>query len=330
MTNIKLSQQVAGISHVSLATALDQSVDCVKVIGLDGTVAYMNPNGICAMEIDAPVDVIGKQWADLWPAEARPHIESGYAAALDGGMSRFRAHCPTAKGKSRWWDVSVSALCDDTGNLISYLAVSRDVTDAELARQVLETATRELHHRLKNTYTMISSLIRGFARGDAQNAEFATEMAERLLAMGRAQALFTSRDVPCSLVDLIEALTMPFSSGFCPVAMDAVQDIPIARALADTIALVVGEFAVNSSKHGAIAHGGEIRLASRDEDGDLVIVWQEKSSRPVAATSREGGQGLNLIDRIVRLRDGAITLDWQADGLVATLRFKGAAHPAPD
>jgi PAS domain S-box-containing protein len=325
MNNIELSQKVAGISHVSLAAALDQSVDCVKVVGLDGRVAYMNPNGICAMEIDNSAHVIGQLWIDLWPAEARTNIESGYAAATAGGMSRFRAHCPTAKGASRWWDVSISGLRDDMGKLVSYLAVSRDVTEAELARQVLETATRELHHRLKNTYTMISSLIRGFARGDAQNADFATAMAERLLAMGRAQALFTSRDVPCSLVDLIEALTMPFSSAFCPIEIGAVQDIPILRALADTIALVVGEFAVNSSKHGAIAHGGEIRLASREEAGDLVIAWHEASARAVTATSRDGGQGLNLINRIVRLRDGAITLDWQPNGLIATLRFKGAA-----
>ncbi|KPF56301.1 hypothetical protein IP65_00095 [Novosphingobium sp. AAP1] len=325
MTNNELSRQVAGISQLSLAAALDQSVDCVKVIGLDGTVAYVNPNGLCAMEIDAPSDVLGKQWETLWPEAGRPHIASGFATAQAGGVSRFRAHCPTAKGNSRWWDVSVSALRDDTGKLISYLAVSRDVTDAELSRQVLETATRELHHRLRNTYTMISSLIRGFARGDAHNDAFAGQMAERLIAMGRAQALFTSLEVPCSLVELIDALVLPFGSAFCPVATDQVRDMPIARALADTIALVVGELAVNSSKHGAIAHGGAITLSSEDQDGDIVITWHEISNRPVQATSRDGGQGLNLINRIVRLREGAIDLDWQPDGLTARLRFKGGA-----
>jgi PAS domain S-box-containing protein len=328
MTNIPLSRQVAGISHVSLAAAIDQSVDCVKVVNLDGTVAYMNPNGLCAMEVDDPAQVLGKPWALFWPEDSRDRIEGGFAVAQAGGISRFRAFCPTAKGSPRWWDVSVSGLRDDSGKLSSYLAVSRDVTEAELARQVLETATRELHHRLKNTYTIISSLIRSFARGDTHNSAFAAHMAERLLAMGRAQALFTSQDVPCSLVDLIDALTAPFSTEFCPVETTEVADMPIARALADTIALVVGELAVNSSKHGAIAHGGRITLSSQLDGGDIILVWHEISKRAVQATTREGGQGLNLINRIVLLRDGAIDLDWQADGLTATLRFKDAA-PAP-
>jgi hypothetical protein len=207
MTNIPLSRQVAGISHVSLAAAIDQSVDCVKVVNLDGTVAYMNPNGLCAMEVDDPAEC----WASHGPCsgpKTAGRIEGGFAVAQAGGISRFRAFCPTAKGNPRWWDVSVSGLRDDSGKLSSYLAVSRDVTEAELARQVLETATRELHHRLKNTYTIISSLIRSFARGDTHNSAFAAQMAERLLAMGRAQALFTSLDVPCSLVDLIDALVL--------------------------------------------------------------------------------------------------------------------------
>ena len=102
----------------------------------------------------------------------------------------------------------------------------------------------------------------------------------------------------------------------------------IAAGQADTIALVVGELAVNSSKHGAIAHGGRIALSSQLDGGDIILVWHEVSKRAVQATTREGGQGLNLINRIVLLRDGAIDLDWQADGLTATLRFKNAA-PAP-
>ena len=51
-----------------LAAILDQSADCIKVIGASGTVDYMNRNGQCAMEIDDFCAIAGQQWSALWPA----------------------------------------------------------------------------------------------------------------------------------------------------------------------------------------------------------------------------------------------------------------------
>lgn len=316
-----LSGHAAAISRHSLASALDQSVDCVKLIDGAGRITYLNPNGLCAMEIDQPAQVIGINWAGLWPAEGRALIDAAYNTARDGNVARFRAYCPTAKGQDRWWDVTVSALRDDDGAFAGFLGVSRDVTEQEIARQVLETGTRELRHRLKNTYTMVASLLRSFGRGAPQTAEFASTMAERITAIGRAQALFTSDDVPCSLAELCQALVTPFATQACPVSLDAVADLPVDRALADTIALVLGELAVNASKHGALAHGGDIVLSAQADGGAIVMVWHETAQQPVTRTSRPGGQGLALIERIVRLRQGRIELAWRADGLDATLRF---------
>jgi two-component sensor histidine kinase len=94
-----------------------------------------------------------------------------------------------------------------------------------------------------------------------------------------------------------------FGSEFCPVETTEVADMPIARALADTIALVVGELAVNSSKHGAIAHGGAITLSSQDgrrHRPGLARGFEPRGSGHHARWR----PGLNLINRIVLLRDG--------------------------
>lgn len=310
-----------GLSSNSLASVVDQSVDCVKLVGLDGTIRYMNPNGLCAMEIGHPNDVVGKDWASLWPEQGRAEIENGYPVAAEGTPVRFRAFCPTAKGSPRWWDVTISSVLNDEGDPAGYLAVSRDVTENQLGFEALDVAAQELRHRLRNTYTMIASLIRGFARGDAQKGAFADEMATRLFALARAQTLFAEQGTSCRLDELVAALVEPFAGPDCDLAIGGLPQVEIAEQTVNAIAIVIGELAVNSSKHGAIRHGGRVSVQCRQQDGQTALVWHESSRVGVENRSRPGGQGLNLIHRIAAARGGGLDLAWHDDGLTATLRF---------
>ncbi|TPG42589.1 PAS domain S-box protein [Sphingomonas koreensis] len=319
---ITLASAVGSLSPVSLASVLDQSVDCVKVIGLDGTIQFMNGNGLCAMEIDDLCAVLGQQWSALWPEEAQQAIEASYGPAASGETARFRAFCPTAKGDPRWWDVTVSMVADEDGQHAGYLSLSRDVTEQHFSREALETAAAEMKHRLKNTYMMVSSLMMGFARGDKAREAFAEEMGNRLGALSTAQSLFTSNEASCHIDNLIPALLKPFDNPTCPVVIDDQAAVTVDQGQADAIALVVGELSVNSAKHGALSHGGEIYVASSVGEGSLVIDWTERSTVPPAEHHREGGQGLQLIDRIVRARRGTIDIIWKPWGLTVRLAFR--------
>lgn len=312
---------VSSLSSVALASVLDQSVDCVKLVGLEGDVQYMNINGLCAMEIDDFTSIAGKPWADLWPEEARSSILSSYPRARAGETVRFRAFCPTAKGSPRWWDVTVSAVTDEEGRHAGYLSVSRDATESEERRLASEIATAELRHRLKNTYTMIGSLLSGFARGNPSHEQFAVEMTDRLVALSRAQALFADSDAPCRIDRLARALVEPFDSPRCPVSFADLPPIEVDQGRANAIALVVGELAVNSAKHGAFNHGGEVRVSAAVAGGTVSIVWEERCACAVRSHDRDGGQGLKLITRIMRARRGTLSTDWRDDGLTVTLAF---------
>lgn len=317
-----LASAVGSLSSMSLASVLDQSVDCVKVIRLTGELEYMNANGLCAMEIDDFDAVRGRLWADLWPDEARQAIDASYGAAARGDTVRFRAFCPTAKGDPRWWDVTVSAVTDEDGRQAGYLSVSRDATESHLAREALEIAAAEMKHRLKNTYMMVSSLMMGIARGDPGRTAFAEEMGDRLAALSTAQSLFTSNEASCEVTRLIPALIAPFDNPACPVVIDALARAFVDQGQADAIALVLGELAVNSAKHGALAHGGDIHVGS-DVAGDMLgITWTERSAVPPTGHAREGGQGLQLMARIVRARRGTLELEWSTLGLIARMAFR--------
>lgn len=310
-----------------LPALLDQSLDCIKLISRDGCVQYMNRNGLCAMEIDDFSTVVGQRWPDLWPTETSDMIEGALTAAA-GGPVRFDAFCPTAKGSPRWWDVSVSRVEDEQGRWLGYLSVSRDVTEARRAKEVAVVSAAEMRHRLKNSYAMVSGLLSALARGRPEREEFVKEVRDRLSALGVAQTLFVARDhAPCDIHELLPALLIPFSHPECPIAVKELPHVVIDQGQADALALVFGELAVNSSKHGALSSLGSIAVEANVLGNELLIRWTERSDREVEAHSRAEGQGLRLIRRILAARKGSLEVEWEANGLNAVISL--VVEPSP-
>lgn len=311
----------ANISSEALANVIDQSVDCVKLLNTKGDVVWMNSNGLCAMEIEDPTGVYGRQWSDLWPEENRSMVADSLAAAEQGETVRFEAFCPTAKGSARYWNVTVSRVTAPDGGNIGYLSISRDVTEAEMQRRALAIAADELRHRLKNTYAMVCGLLSSLAMGNKENEVFARQMNTRLMALSTAQSFFMAPNVPRDLTDLVPALVNPFITPVTEVAIHDIDQVMVSRAEADAVALIVGELAMNSSKHGALAHGGRIALAAKEQSGTLALSWTEVSTQPVAARSREGGQGLRLMKLMIEAHRGSIATEWGTHGPVVEVRM---------
>lgn len=320
----------AELSPESLSHVLEQSSDCVKLVDPQGKLLWMNPNGLCAMEIDNFELLSGKDWATLWPDDTQSMIRSALDDARAEGMVRLEAFCPTAKGSPRWWEVSVSAVRAPDGEHAGYISVSRDISQLHADREAQSILLSEMRHRLKNSFAMVCAMLRTVARGDAANSDFANDMVARISALATAQTLFEGEAEEADLYDLLSTLILPFraaNASFVELACSRNHDID--RREADVVSLVVGELTVNSTKHGAIGHGGRIALSARAEEagGEArhIVVWQEESSRPVAARSRSGGQGLTLIERICAARGGTFEIDWQDSGLVATLSLPKVA-----
>ncbi len=135
--------------QVFLRSVLDANTDCLKVVELDGRVSFMNANGLCQMEFGELCEVEGQDWAALWPESGRSQVQAAVAAAREGRASRFEALCPTAKGKPRCWEVSVSPVRGTDGEVARMVAVSRDVTESHAAAAALRQLNEELEARVQ-------------------------------------------------------------------------------------------------------------------------------------------------------------------------------------
>jgi diguanylate cyclase (GGDEF)-like protein/PAS domain S-box-containing protein len=121
----ELALQESELLHRSI---LDASVDCIELIGLDGRLELINGPGARAMEIDDVQQVLGLDWVDLWPVESREKAAAAVQEARSGRAARFTDHCPTATGKPKWWDVVVTPMKDEVGEVTQILSISRDIT----------------------------------------------------------------------------------------------------------------------------------------------------------------------------------------------------------
>ncbi|WP_169055204.1 EAL domain-containing protein [Azospirillum sp. TSH100] len=134
---------------------LDNSPECVKVLDMEGRLTFMNIPGLRLMELDSFDRVENQLWESFWPQdwpeERKPRLRETIEIARQGGTGRFLGFCPTAKGTPKWWDNLVCPLPGADGRPQRLLAISRDVTDIQLARQALEETTALLSGVLEST-----------------------------------------------------------------------------------------------------------------------------------------------------------------------------------
>lgn len=312
-------------SNDMLAAILDQSADCIKVIGPTGSLDFMNRNGRCAMGIDDFAMVAGKDWWDLWPQEAQPLIRDAIAKAQRGEHSRFEAFCPTAKGDPRWWDVSVAPLVDEKGRLKGLISISRDISGDIVARELRESTAAEMRHRLQNAYALTSAIVTATARGTPEREVFAREIVERLQRLGVAQSLLLDGDAigTATLDELVRRLTEPFCGDGAALDLAPLPAVELDERQVRTLALVLGEFSTNSNKYGALGHGGRIAIGGAIDGDVLTLTWLETTDRPVDATQRAGSTGLTLIRRILAAHGGALDIAWRGDGLDIKVTLPG-------
>jgi diguanylate cyclase (GGDEF)-like protein/PAS domain S-box-containing protein len=118
------------------------SVECIKLLSIDGCIELINPAGLSAMEIDDLGAVQGRPWEQFWPEETRPQVRQAVRAAQRGEAGRVSAPCPTTKGRARWWDVVVTPVRQ--GNRVTQLLViSRDVTEHREQAERLRRASEQ-------------------------------------------------------------------------------------------------------------------------------------------------------------------------------------------
>ena len=146
-----------------LQLIIDASTDCIKVLDLGAHLLSMNAGGMATMEIGDFSSCQNVFWPTFWEGEARGQVEAAIEAARLGQTSTFEGPARTFAGTSKWWEVRVSPIRDQSGVVTQLLAISRDVTLRKTAELQLQASEQRLRERADTLGLQVSQNERALA-----------------------------------------------------------------------------------------------------------------------------------------------------------------------
>lgn len=327
-----LSDTEPHLSEMQMAM-LNATPDCIKVISPDGKLQTMNRAGCRALGVSEE-SCFGIDWLSLLPQEIYSAGNDALSKAAQGSVARFPGESISAEG-IRYWDNLLTPLVDATGKVVSILCVSRDTTEKTRLEKQLELAVereqllaREMQHRIKNIFSVVSGLI-GMAEREAAsraNAKAVTTiLREKLMALSRASDSVFSQEykggfnpVAANIDALVHSVLQPYVDKCAIIG----HNLAIQSSAVTTLALFLHEVATNSMKYGALSTDiGRVTVSWSIVDDELKFGWTETGGPPVSAAPERRGFGTEMVDRIIRSEGGVIEWSWKSAGLNVELRL---------
>lgn len=212
----------------------------------------------------------------------------------------------------------------------------------------LRLVVAELNHRAKNALFTVQSLAMQTARGGAGRdpERFLSDFTARLQSLARAHDLLVAFHwEPAALDAVLRAGLVPWlrdgQAGAQPpriaIECDCIGPPPaVATGQAQALVLAMHELATNATKHGALSvPEGWVEVCCRGADGGhgVAVIWREHGGPPVPSPPARRGFGSRLLEQGLAhdLGPGAsVTLDFNPNGVQATIRFTPRTHQAVD
>ncbi|WP_188660070.1 sensor histidine kinase [Sphingomonas metalli] len=274
----------------------------------------------------------GEGWNGMFHPDDQPIAWSRWRHSLETGEPyQIEYRLRHRDGGWRWVLGRAVALRDDADRIVRWFGTCTDIHEQKLAMEEREIISQELSHRIKNIFAVIAGLIQFAARARPEFAPIATDLRQRVMALGRAHDFVRPHSAQSrpsaqqdSMKGLLGELFKPYAGPAAPRVTVEGEDVMIDDRSATPLALLFHELATNASKYGALSvEGGHVTVAISREGEDVLLRWQETGGpRVTAAPDGPGGFGSQLIElSAVRQMGGTVTRDWREDGLVATIRI---------
>jgi PAS domain S-box-containing protein len=275
-------------------------------------------------------DHIGRYIFDVVP-DLRPMAEPLFRRVLESGEPatdvEIEGERPHEPGVKRTWIEQFYPIKDDTGEVLGIGVVCEEVTDQRRSERARALLSRELSHRIKNMFAVISSIIRLSARGNDAVQPFAQTIRGRLEALGRAhdyvRPLEGEHDVAIrsgrTLQSLMKAILEPYWDGQHGERIQMRgDDAVIGSTAATSLALAIHEFATNAVKYGALSVAeGLVDIVCCAKGEAFEITWTERGGPPADEPPRREGFGAVLARRSITADlGGTIAYEWRETGVI--------------
>lgn len=277
----------------------------------------------------------GEGWNEMFHPDDRERAWARWQHSLDTGEEyeieyRLRHH----SGNYRWVLGRALPMRDEHGAISRWIGTCTDIDDTKRIAEQNELLTRELSHRIKNIFAVISGLISLIARRAGGLRHQLDDIQGRINALGRAHNFARPHSLQSqpenlagTLRGLLRELLNPYElNNDDRITIDG-SDFPIDDRSATPIALTIHELATNCTKYGSLSTAnGKLNVTIACEDDIVTIRWVERGGPPITRAPENFGFGTDLSDLSIRRQlGGAISYDWREEGLTVTIELNASS-----
>ena len=272
------------------------------------------PDMAWSCDADGHYDYFNRRWGeftgDVGPATAedwRPLIhpddqddafgrwdKAGADKAAFESEYRMRRH----DGEWRWVMSRALPMVDEHGEVTRWFGTITDIDETRDLSDARDLLARELSHRIKNIFAVVSGLVAIKVREHPEADVFAKDISSTIKALGVAHDYVRPVEGRQGerLQELLGDLLAPYHNGIGDRVVIEGDDSAIAQRAATPLALVFHELATNSAKYGALScKEGRIVISLKRADGEMRIVWQEHSEPCEDASTDGEGFGSRML-----------------------------------
>lgn len=311
-----------------LAAIVENSDDAILSKTLDGIITTWNRGAERLFGYTA-AEAVGKPVTLVIPEE-RHHEEDEILRRLRAGerIDHFETVRRRKDGELIEVSLTVSPVRNAAGEILGASKIARDITAQKRAAAQQSILLREMHHRIKNLFTMAAALISLSAKASTSSADLAADLSARMQALARAHSLTLpdlandpATDTETNFMALLDAILAPHEHEIGSRISVSGADVPISGNALTSAALLLHELATNAAKYGALSTAdGRLIITLGADDERLKMVWEERGIS-LPGHGKHEGFGSTLERASLQGLRGQLSRNWHDDGLSLELEI---------
>ncbi|MEL6688825.1 MAG: CheR family methyltransferase [Pseudomonadota bacterium] len=249
------------------------------------------------LQLPGPGRVSMTQFLENILADDRRKITEELTKAIETGSDYEIDFRVTLPGDETRWVRTRGTPYTSVDGSTQVVGPTIDITDVTNFNERRELMIREMSHRIKNLFAVVSSLVRLAPKRYESRVTMADELAGRITSLARVYDLARKKASfdEVQMFELIDTIVLPHV-----VKQSFVKDGPDHTLGGDTLntfTMIIHELTTNALKHGALSKpDGAVRFAwSTDPSGLTTFIWEETVRDFVAPTAAKDGFGTSLL-----------------------------------
>ncbi|TQS70490.1 chemotaxis protein CheB [Rhodobacteraceae bacterium] len=205
-----------------------------------------------------------------------------------------------------------------------------DITDAREAMQIREAMLREMNHRVKNMFSIISGMTRIAGRRADSVKTFTHELESRIAALARSHSL-TQAEVDGKKLYMADVVRVALEPYRAHAELNiAGPDVIVANKQINALSLLFHELATNSAKYGVLGHiKGILNVTwQRSSTNNLELAWNEAYSQdvPPRESTKSDGFGSTLLKLSAAQLHGDIEVETSPQSRTTRISYGLSEH----